>query len=167
MPARNYRIRIVRGDEQLEAEGDKAFVLNMLKQFTPGGAATTPPGGGRTRAAPSPAAAPARTSGKSLSVGEFVRQYGFKKHTDLVLAFGYYLEKYAGVDRFTSADISNCYYEAKLETSNTSQMISQNIKRSYMMAAKKARGEKGGGKGYTLTRSGEQFIEAAGKKASE
>jgi hypothetical protein len=84
-----------------------------------------------------------------------------KKHTDISLAFGFYLEKHQGVSEFSPADINNCYYEAKLEPSNTSQMIIYNIKRGFLMAAKKAKDDKGKkGKGYTLTRSGEQFIES-------
>ena len=98
------------------------------------------------------------TAGKSLSIREFIQQLDLKKHTDISLAFGYYLERHQGVTEFTPADINNCYYEAKLEASNTSQMIIQNIKRSYLMQSKK-KGEKGKNR-YTLTDSGEKFIES-------
>ena len=105
-------------------------------------------------------------AGKKISVGEFIRQLGFKKHTDLVLAFGYYLEKNAGLQTFTPADINSCYYEAKMESSNTSQMIIQNIRRGLLMAAKKDKdqGKKGA---YTLTHSGEEYIEGSAKKTSK
>lgn len=86
-------------------------------------------------------------------MGEFVRQLGLKKHTDIVLAFGYYLEKISGVREFSPADINKCYYEAKMENSNTSQMLIQNIKNGRIMPA---RGTK---KLYTLTKTGEDFIE--------
>jgi predicted transcriptional regulator len=75
----------------------------------------------------------------------------------MVLAFGYYIEKMSGLPSFTPADINACYYEAKLETSNTSQMIIQNIRNSRMMPAKK--GTSKGKKAYTLTQTGEDFIE--------
>jgi predicted transcriptional regulator len=71
------------------------------------------------------------------------------------VGFAYYLENYNGVSEFTPADVNNCYYEAKMEASNTSQMIIQNIKRGFVMEAKK--GEKAGRR-YTLTASGEHFV---------
>jgi len=157
MAYRSYRLRIARGEQQFEAEGDKGFVLEMLKRFESG-------------AGPGPASAPAVSrlgkaekpvrlegpAGKALSPGEFARQLGFKKHIDLVLAFGYYLEHQLGTKDFTPADINNLYYEAKIENSNTSQMCISNIRRGYMMESKAAK--KGGKKRYTLTQSGEEHV---------
>ena len=158
MASRTYRLRIARGDQQFEAEGDKAFVLSMLKRFEsgPGELVVVPPvtrptKGVKTLRLEGPA-------GKGLSAGEFVRQLGFKKHTDLVLAFGFYLEHQLGTKDFTPADINNLYYEAKIENSNTSQMCISNIRRGFMMEAKS--GKKGGKKRYTLTQSGEQHVRA-------
>lgn len=154
-----YRIKVVRPDLQLEVDGDRKFVLEMLARFdkptaSPSGKANL---SGKTE--PASKVLPA-TVGKEISPGEFIRKYGVKKHTDLVLAFGYYLEKHSGLASFSSADINNCYYEAKMENSNTSQMIIQNIKRGYLMQAK-AKGEEGKrGKGqlFTLTSSGEEHL---------
>ena len=95
---------------------------------------------------------------KGISVGEFIRRLGLKKHTDLVLAFGYYLEKYSGATEFSPAEINRCYYDAKMETSNTSQMIIYNIKRGCIMEAKSANSKGKGKKSYTLTNTGEQVI---------
>jgi hypothetical protein len=158
-----YRLKVVRADLQFEAEGDKKFVLQMLARFDK-------PPSLEALAAPVPAVrAPRGRSGspplavvKGTSPGEFIRQFRFKKHTDFVLAFGYYLEKHSGVSEFSAADINNCYYEAKMESSNTSQMIIQNIRRGFMMPAKKAGKEnKGGRKLFTLTRTGEQHLQKA------
>jgi len=157
MTARSYRLRVVREGREFEAEGDKEFVVKMLKQYGPEAVVSTV-GAGKTGGKESAhRTLPVQsTSSKALSIREFVQQLDLKKHTDISLAFGYYLEKYQGVSEFTPADINNCYYEAKLESSNTSQMIAQNIKRGYLMPSKK-RGEKGKSR-YTVTRSGEQFI---------
>ena len=107
-----YRIKIVRGDTELEVEGDKKFVLDMFTKhgdlFASGlqEAETTKMVGSKTTAQI------AKTSvGKKVSAGEFIRQLGFKKHTDIVLALGYYLEKVSGLASFTAADINACYYE--------------------------------------------------------
>jgi hypothetical protein len=148
-----YRVRIVRGTEEFEAEGDKQFVLDMLERFS------VPPAFKGKEQELSPASQETAQRERPLSVGEFARQIGFKKHTDLVLGFAYYLEKYSGATEFTAADINNLYYEAKLESSNTSQMIINNIKRSFMMQAKAQ--ESKAKKAYTLTRSGELFVQEA------
>jgi hypothetical protein len=156
MPRATYRLRLVRGSEEFEAEGDKAFVLAMLHRFEG-------TGGKRPVAESEERTAKLRTSldkpsvAKPVAVGEFIRQLAPKKHTDMVLAFGYYLEKQGGMRDFTPADINRCYYDAKLEPSNTSQMITQNIKRGTMMAAKGGKGQKGW-KRYTLTQTGEDKV---------
>lgn len=158
MAGSTYRIKIVRQDFEFEAEGDKAFVQEMLARFEGG----SPPA---DKKKPTPenqavhdGSRPQITTDKPLSVGEYVRQLGIKKHKDLVLAFGYYLEKIVGVAEFTPADINSCYYDAKMENSNTSQMITRNIRVGLMMEAKKDKGAKGR-KAFVLTRSGEEVIE--------
>jgi hypothetical protein len=152
-----YRIRIVRGDTQFEVEGDKKFVLDMLAKQSEFQAAQTPAKGAVPPNPRVPAVQKPTATGKNISAGEFIRQLGFTKHTEMVLAFGYFLEKVSGLKSFTPADINTCYYEAKLESSNTSQMIIQNIRSGRMMPARK--GEEEGKKAYTLTQTGEEFIE--------
>ncbi len=153
-----YRVRISKGDQQFEAEGDKRFVLEMLKRFESLPAGIIP----KAKAVADPAQ---RASSKQISVGEFIRELGLKKHTDLVVAFGYYLEEQAGLKDFTPADINNCYYEAKMESSNISQSIIQNIKRGYVMEAKGDKNKKG--RRYTLTSTGQAFIKNLAEEARE
>ena len=160
MVARNYKIKITRDGQEFEAEGDKAFVLKMLARFeTSGGVEPIVPDvsekkGARAKTTTRSVA----PRSKALSIREFVQRLGFKKHTDITLAFGYYLEQQGAAVEFTPADINNCYYEAKIDSSNTSQMIIQNIRRGFMMQAKNKSGK--GRKRYTLTNSGERYIEA-------
>ena len=147
-----FRIRVVRGDFEFEAEGDKKFVLDMLNRFdSTNGEQPHPRRAGQRRSAPS-------SAGKSLSAREFIQKLGLKKHTDIGLAFGYYIEKNLGRDDFTPADINNCYYEAKMEPSNTSQVIIQNMRFGRIMEAKKPKGSKSNRKTYVLTTTGEEFI---------
>jgi hypothetical protein len=158
MVVKNYRIKIVEGAHEFEAEGDKTFVLEMLKRFKPQTSPVPPQlqksETEKTRDKQVSSVTPVR--GKAPSIREFIQLMDLKKHTDIILAFGYYLEKFTGFSEFTPADINNCYYEAKMESSNTSQMIVRNIRRGYMMASKK-KGEKGKNR-YMLTDSGEKFI---------
>lgn len=156
--AQTYRIRISKADQQFEAEGDKRFVLEMVKRFE-GEFPVLPKG--------KVAASPVKlASSKQISVGEFIRQLGVKKHTDLVVAFGYYLEEQAGLRDFTAADIGNCYYEAKMETTNVSQSIIQNIKRGYLMEAKHDKEAKKSRR-YTVTASGQAFIKKIAANSEE
>ncbi len=150
--AQIYRVRISKGDQQFEAEGDKRFVMEMLKRFEPGATDLS-----IMPKEKKPADAAALASSKQVSVGEFIRQLGVRKHTDLVVAFGYYLEEHSGLKDFTAADINNCYYEAKMETTNVSQSIIQNIRRGYIMEAKPEKNAKKGRR-YTVTASGQTFI---------
>jgi hypothetical protein len=164
MATRTYRLKIVQEGREFEAEGDKAFVFDMLKRYGPQAPAAI---GGTAESGRPPSkkhAEPVRpTEGKLTSIREFIQQLDLKKHTDITLAFGYYLEKRQGLAEFTPADINNCYYEAKLEASNTSQMIIQNIKRGYFMPSKKADDQ--GKNRYTLTSSGEKFVESKFQRA--
>jgi hypothetical protein len=158
----SYRLKVVRGELNFEAEGDKKFVLEMLARFdkasTPAPAASVE----LTRAAKGRPATPQLVIAKGTSPGEFIRQFRFKKHTDFVLAFGYYLEKHSGLSEFTAADVNTCYYEAKMESSNTSQMIIQNIRRTFLMEARKRNQDsKTTRKVFTLTRSGEEYLQKA------
>lgn len=147
-----YRIRIVRGDAELEVEGDREFVLEMLQKYGPGkGTSQATSGDDSETGATEPS--------KARSAREFIQALGLKKHTDIVLAFGYYLEHQQGKEVFSPADINNCYYEAKLEPSNTSQAIIQNIKRGVLMTKGPATKKKAARKRYTLTQSGEEYIE--------
>jgi hypothetical protein len=158
----NYRIVIAKGDFRFEAEGDKKFVLQMLAQY---GNIEQPWINADAKAVQQPSIKKAAVidladaASKKTSVGEFIRQLGVKKHMDLVVAFGYYLEKISGLSAFTAADVNNCYYEAKLESSNTSQMIIQNIKKGNMMPAKGAsKKEDKGRQAFVLTRTGEEYV---------
>jgi hypothetical protein len=166
MPDQSYRIRLVTQGDEFEAEGDKEFVLEMLKRYDRERAISR-------RRSKSPYATPETSDDsskppeltKSVSPAEFIRQLNFKKHTDIVLAFGYYLERNMAVKEFTPADLNNLYYEAKIERSNTSNSCIRNIERGYMMEAKGTK--KGAKKRYTLTQSGEKQIESALQIAPE
>ncbi len=160
MASKTYRLRIVSDGKEFEAEGDKAFVLDMVKRHAPN--ALTPASLDKK---PEPPALKERVRqvalpvhGKGVSLREFIQQLALKKQTDIALAFGYYLEKHQGNADFSAADVNNCYYEAKMEASNTSQMIINNIKGGRMMPSKQ-KGEKGR-KRFTLTATGEKFVDS-------
>lgn len=151
----SMRVRI--GDNELEVSGPKEFVEAKIDDFVKKQKDLTPKGP-PDPLSPSTTKPNATLDDKGISVGEFIRRLALKKHTDLVLAFGYYIEKYSGATEFSPADINRCYYDAKMDTSNTSQMIMYNIKRGRIMEAKPANSKGKGKKSYTLTNTGVQFI---------
>lgn len=152
-----YRIKFKQADAEFEIEGDRAYVTKMyqdMKEVLGMSHRAQPVLAGDTRSAK---AAPTKSqSGKPSSPREFIDRYGVKRHVDIVLGFGYFLERFRNLKSFTGADINTCYYEAKVEPSNTSQMIINNIKKGYIMQSKKP----GARTNYTLTRTGEEFVQA-------
>lgn len=147
-----YRVKIIKAGLEIEVEGDKKFVIEMVDRFEKGGEQRK-----ATSAKGSELTVNEISTNKSLSAGEFIRKIGFKKDVDIVLAFGYYLENHGGQSSFAPTDINTCYYEAKMESSNTSQSIIYLIRKGFLMEAKQP-GKKGKKK-YTLTTSGIDFIE--------
>ncbi|MEK6615620.1 MAG: hypothetical protein AABZ32_05850 [Bacteroidota bacterium] len=153
-----YRIKIAKDGFEFEAEGDKKFVLEMLNKYGKG--TTNQDESYRKKTHTEKDTEESKT--KSLSHGEFIRKAVFKKDVDIVLAFGYYMEEYSGVPSFTSSDINKCYYEARIEPSNTSQYMTYLINKVYIMRSKKK--EDTGRTKYVLTRTGKEYIE---KKLSQ
>ena len=159
----SYRIRFKQGDTEFEIEGDRNYVTRTYQEIRDILGLTQsakPVLAGETKTERSVSVRP--VGGKSSSPREFIDRYGLKRHVDIVLAFGYFLEKTRNLKTFTGADINTCYYEAKVEPSNTSQMIINNIKKGFIMQS----GKSGSKKGYTLTRTGEELV-AGGFKATK
>lgn len=157
------RVRVKDGNRELEVEGDKNYIDYMLKRFAFIGFQKSQHDSLEEKEEPK-AAVHAKLSAKT-SPAEFVHQNQIKKHTNLVLGFGYYLEKLRGMDKFSPGDINDCYYDAKLDPSNTSQMIIQNIKAGFLMGAKGSGKGAGGKKYYRLTQSGIDYVEKGFKRA--
>ena len=157
-----YRIRVRHGEVEIEVEGDKAYVNKIfadLKRLLAVEFPVTP-----SQRKPGKRGEALAPGSKPLSAREFLDRYDIKRHTDIVLAFGYYLEKIQRLSAFTPVDVNRCYYEAKIEPSNTSQMIIQNIKKGFMM---EPRGSKEGKRRYVLTQKGEKFVEAGFVKSKK
>ena len=156
-----YRIRFRQADTEFEVEGDKNYVTKTyqdLKEILGLSERSKPVLVGDQK--PTKATIGKSLGGKTSSPREFIDRYGVKRHVDIVLAFGYFLEKIRGQRNFTGADINTCYYEAKVEPSNTSQMIINNIKKGLIMPQSKKAGARAS---YTLTRTGEQYVDAGFK----
>lgn len=160
----SYRMRFKQGDVEFEIEGDRSYVSKTyddLKDVLGLQPSSAPLPVGERKPEKKGASTKSAKAGKSYSPREFIDRYALRRHTDIVLGFGYFLERVRGLKSFSGADINTCYYEAKVEPSNTSQMIINNIKKGFIMSA----GKSGSKKGFTLTRTGEEFVTGGFKRS--
>jgi hypothetical protein len=95
------------------------------------------------------------SSGKKLSVREFLDSYDTSSHNDKVLVIGRYLEKVEGQENFTSGDVGSCYRRAKLKPPQTMGVpLSKDAKKGLVMED----GEDEDYKLWVLTRKGEKHV---------
>jgi len=91
-----------------------------------------------------------------MSAAQFFKKVNPRTGVDRVLAAGYYLEIFLGMENFTSAEIRDTIHkEAKTQPpKNPNDLINSNIKKGYMMSA----GDKDGKMAFVLTSDGEDTI---------
>jgi len=147
-----YRIKLRRGDFEIEVQGDKEFVDSKFRELL-----DTQPFPKTTQPLTTKPISIPTDGGKPLSLREFVDQYNTKAHMDFILLIGYYLEKYRGQDSFTVADIKSAYNDMREKLTNAGPFINQNVKKGFLMEAPPKEGIKK--TMYSLTRKGTQFIE--------
>jgi hypothetical protein len=147
-----YKIKLRRGDFEIEIQGDKEYVDNKFRELM-----ETQPFPKTAQPLTSQPKIPAADGSKPLSLREFVDQFNTKAHMDFVLLIGFYLERYRGQDSFTATDIKNSYLEMREKLSNAGPFISQNVRKGFLMEAPRKEGIKKAM--YSLTRKGIQFIE--------
>lgn len=94
---------------------------------------------------------------KKISIREFILQKKPKTAIQKVLVIGYYLEHFEKIECFTVKDVENGLRQAKeYAGKNISDLINKNIKKGYVMECKEKNGRL---KTFTLTNSGEKFVE--------
>lgn len=100
-----------------------------------------------------------RSSGKKLSIREFMNEHDTSSHRKKVLVIGYYLEKYEGYDHFTSSDLEDYYRKAKVQiSSNTSQFINESAEKGWVMEGEERTEENE--KTWIVTQTGEDKVES-------
>ncbi|MFH0949210.1 MAG: hypothetical protein V1802_01855 [Candidatus Aenigmatarchaeota archaeon] len=99
---------------------------------------------------------------KQISIKEFLLSKKPKDDVQRTLVICYYLEKHRGMSSFNAKDIEERFRDAKEKVpDNVNYKAIQNIKRGYMMEAKE---KKDKFKAWTLTSTGERFVENDLKK---
>jgi len=94
---------------------------------------------------------------KPLSIREFLLSKAPKTKVDTALVIGFHLEKFANVSPINLDDLSKGFAQAKEPLpANPSDLLYQNVRRGFMMESAE---KKGGSKAWTVTNSGERFVE--------
>ena len=140
-----YRIKLRKGDFEVEVQGDKSWVESKFKELT-------------TEEVIIPGVREAIPEGMPETLGEFLDQRGNpQKHTDVVAVFAYWLFKVEKMESFNAKDIVECYNRTrKTKPSNPNQIINQNVS-THLFA--EATEKKDGYKAWVITRTGEQYVE--------
>jgi hypothetical protein len=143
-----YRIKLKKGNFELEVQGDKLWVESKFKELTteeisiPGTRETMP-----------------RSTPETL--GEFLDQNGNpQKHTEVVAVFAYWLFKVEKMELFNVKDIVECYNKTRrAKPSNPNQIINTNVASNLFAEAEE---KKDGYKAWVITRTGEEYVEKMG-----
>lgn len=140
-----YKIRVKRGDFEVEVQGDKDWVETKYKELMTVKISIPVPEGFETENMPE-------------TLGEFLDLKGNpSKHTDSVAVFAYWLFKVENMPTFNVQDILGCYDKTrKVKPSNVNQIINQNVA-SHLFAD--APEKKEGLKAWVITRKGEEYVE--------
>lgn len=93
---------------------------------------------------------------KSLPIREFILQKDVITDSDKTVVIGYFLEKFEKADQFNIDDLEKGFREAKERVPrNLKETVDKNIRRGYIMQFD----EKDGRISWTLSKSGEAFVE--------
>jgi len=141
----NYRIKVRKGDFEVEVQGDRMWVESKFEELTTRDVTIPTSKGGGARDMPG-------------TLGEFLDQKGNpSKHTDSVAVFAYWLFNIEKIATFNVQDILNCYDKTrKAKPSNVNQIINQNVA-SHIFA--EAPEKKESLKAWVITRTGEEYVE--------
>lgn len=99
---------------------------------------------------------------KEFSIKEFILQKHATSDLAKTLVVGYYLEHHRNVTPFVAKDLEGLFIEAKEPIpTNINDAVNKNIERGHIMEAKD---KKDGKKAWTLTATGDRFVENDLKK---
>jgi hypothetical protein len=161
MTEQNYRIRIKRGEVEIEAEGDKEFVEKHIEEFKkemPTIAKELP----SKEKTIIPETQKEKVELEGLSLAEFYKQKQPKDHNEIVVVFGYWLTEKENKKEFSPKDIKNCYTVSPKKPTNVPKTMKTlaSSDKAYLIKTEK--------KGlYKISMSGKDLIEKELPRKSE
>lgn len=140
----NYKIRLRKGEFEVEVQGDKQWVAQKFEELTSEERKTT-------------LSSPTSEEQIPQTLGEFLEEKNNpQKHTELVAVYAYWLFKVEKQQSFNVKDILSCYDRTRrVKPKNTNQIINANIRTHLFAPAKE---NKDGYKAWFLTHTGEEFV---------
>jgi len=149
MSETGYKIKVRKGELEVEVMGDKEFVIAKSEELI-----RTTFG---TGAEPQP-----RMQPLEASLVEFLKEKNPTSHNDGVIVFAYYLHKFKGLESYNVDDMHKCYSESRTpKPRNMNVTIDNNVKRGFLASAEK---KKDGKKAWTITKTGEEYVESGLKE---
>jgi hypothetical protein len=153
MNEQNYKIRIKRGEVEIEVEGDKEFVEKHIEEFKKEMskiAEELPP----KEKIITPEIPKEEVELEKLSLAEFYKLKQPKDNNETVVVFAYWLTKKEHKEEFKTKEISACFDAARIPKPKN---ITQHVLK--VASGKTAYLTTGSTKGYyKLTLTGEEFI---------
>jgi hypothetical protein len=140
----NYKIRLRKGEFEVEVQGDKQWVEQKFEELT-----------GEEKQPTFAASTSKEQIPKTLA--EFLEMKNNpQKHTELVAVYAYWLLKAEKLQSFNVKDIISCYdMTRRAKPKNANQIINTNIKTNLFAPASD---NKDGYKAWFLTHKGEEFV---------
>ena len=170
------KIRIKLGPIEFEAEGDSELIerereqfFSLLPQAIAAVSPVVPPSSQLLEAKPveenfselpinTPASTQLAHNGEYESLAGFLNDKKFSTGVEIVMGVAYYIEYINKAGAFTSKDVENALDESRKDKpGNTSQMLTQNIKKGYLRACKE---KKDGLKSYCVLDRGKDWCES-------
>ncbi len=136
---RDCRIRFRQSDLEIEIEGDREFVETHFNKFLQ-----------RFQLSPFEGV---ETKDKILN--RLLEQKQPSSHSEKVLLFAYYLEKYKKLKAFTAEEIGRCYQETRIPQPRNINDLIRKLPGEYVMEV----GRKERKKAWRLTREGISYVE--------
>lgn len=152
----NVTMRVRIGESEIEVTGPSDYAEKKIAEFLEKQKeGSVLPSSASSKGAARTTTEAAQKIGKGMSAAQFFKKVSPKTDLDRVLAAGYFLEKFKNQDSFTSSEVKDTIRGAKTPPPlNTSDSISKNIKKGYIMPS----GDKDGKMAFVLTSDGEESI---------
>jgi len=157
MPDEKVTLKIQLGNFAAEVSGTADYAESTLEKLLEKYGPSRSAGQGFTG---TPAIA---ATGKPLSPSEFIKKIAPKNQSEKALVLSHYLEKYKGMESFTTADLTEIAREAKQPRfTNISDTVAKLVQQGSLMGA----GEKENKRVFVLTTTGEEFVDNLSQKVN-
>lgn len=104
-------------------------------------------------------------TGKSLSPSEFIKKIAPKNQSEKALVLSHYLEKYKGMESFSTSDLTEIAKEARQSRfTNISDTVAKLVQQGLLMGAGEKENKQ---RVFVLTTTGEELVENFSQKVNK